>query len=107
VYTLTCLCAVVTDTSDVRMTNLRGRPRFVQEARSRPGILRDYSVDYFDRDDGIQHCLARTISYRHRSRAKLGGKAVRADFHFKMIVLQRPGHQSSAVFDFVRLLAVT
>src|SRR5207248_6648097 len=43
VKTFTGLFAVVTDTRDVRMTNLRGRPRFAQEARSRPGILCDYS----------------------------------------------------------------
>src|SRR5207248_3855144 len=106
VKTFTGLFAVVTDTRDVRMTNLRGRPRFAQEARSRPGILCDYSVDYFQRDDGIQHCVARTISYCHRSRAKLGGKAVRADFHFKVIVLQWSRYQSSAGFRSLRLLAV-
>src|SRR5712691_5558227 len=106
VKTFTLLFAVVTDTRDVRMTNLRGRPRFAQEARSRPGILCDCSVDYFKRDDGIQHCVARAISYRHCPRAELDRKAVRADFHFKVIVLQRPRCQSSTVLDFVRLLAV-
>src|SRR6266550_823808 len=106
VKTFTVLFAVVTDTRDIRMANLRSRARFAQEARSRPGVLCDYSVDYFKRDDGIQHCVARAISYRHCSRAELDRKAVRADFHFKVIVLQRPRCQSSAVRDFFRLLAI-
>src|SRR5947208_5421966 len=106
VKTFTVLFAVVTDTRDVRMTNLRSRPRFAQEARSRPGVLCECSVDYFKCDDGIQHCVARTISYRHRSRAKLGGKAIRTDFHFKVIVLQWSRYQSSAGFRSLRLLAV-
>src|SRR6266480_6638090 len=106
VKTFTVLFAVVTDTRDVRMTNLRGRPRFAQETRSRPGVLCDCSVDYFKRDDGIQNRVARAISYRHCSGAELDRKAVHANFHFKVIVLQRPRHQSSAVFDFVRLSAI-
>src|SRR5213080_5165695 len=96
----------MTDTRDIRVADLRGRARFAQEARPCPGILRDPSVDYFKCDDGIQHCVARTISYRHRSRAKLGGEAIRTGFHFKVIVLQWSGHQSSAGFRSLRLLAV-
>src|SRR5436309_12472288 len=96
----------MTDTRDIRVADLRGRARFAQEARPCPGILRDCSVDYFKCDDGIQHCVARTISYRHRSRAKLGGKAIRTDFHFKVIVLQWSRYQSSPGLGFVWLLAV-
>ena len=106
IETLTVLFAVMTDMRDIRMVDLRGRARFAQEARPCAGILRDPSVDYFQRDDGIQYCVARAISYRHCSRAELYRKAVRADFHFKVIVLQRPRCQSSAVLDFIRLLAV-
>src|SRR4029077_11765403 len=98
VKTLTVLFAIVSDTRDVRMTNLRGRARFAQEARPRAGILSDSSVDYFKRDDGFQHCVARAISYRHCSGAELDRKAVRADFHFKVVVLQRPRCQSSGCF---------
>src|SRR5207248_926359 len=106
VKTFTGLFAVVTDPRDVRMTNLRSRARFAQEARSRTGVLCDCSVDYFKCDDGIQHCVAGAISYRHCSSAKLGGKAIRTDFHFKVIVLERSRHQSSPGLGFVWLLAV-
>ncbi len=88
------------------MTNLRSRARFAQEPRLDSGHLRDLSVYDFKSDHGIQNRVARAISYRHRSGAELDRKAVRADFHFKVIVLQRPRHQSSAVLDFVRLLAI-
>src|SRR5207244_3421448 len=94
VKTFTVLFAVVTDMRDVGMTNLRGRARFAQEARSRPGVLCDCSVDYFKRNDGIQHCIARAISYRHCASAELDRKDVRANFNLKVIVLQRPRHQS-------------
>src|SRR4029077_9791487 len=90
IKTFAGLFAVVTDARDIRMTDLRGQPRFTQEARPCPGILRDLAVDYFKRDDGIQHRVARAISYRHCTGAELDRKAVRADFHFKVIVLQRP-----------------
>ena len=106
IETLTVLFTVVSDTRDIGVTDLRGHPRFAQEARACPGILRDSSVDYFKRDGGIQHCVARAISYRHCASAELNRKAVRADFHFKVIVLQRSGCQSSAGLGFVWLLAV-
>src|SRR5712692_7999900 len=89
VKTFTVLFAVVTDTRDVRMTNLRGRARFAQETRSDSGHLRDLSVYNFKRDDGIQNRVACTISDRHRSSSELHRKTVRADFHFEVVVLQR------------------
>src|SRR4029077_11743272 len=106
VETFAVVFTVMTDPRDIWMMNLRSGAGFTQEARSRPGILCDSSVDYFKRDDGIQHCVARAISYRHRAGAELDRKAVRADFHFKVIVLQRPRCQSSAGLDFFRLLAI-
>src|SRR5947208_2172969 len=106
VKTFTVLFAVVTDTRDVRMTNLRGRVRFAQETRLDSGHLRDLSVYNFKGDGGIQNRVARAISYRHCSGAELDRKAVRADFHFKVIVLQRPRCQSSAGLGFFRLLAI-
>jgi len=62
VKTLTVLFAVVTDTRDVRMRICAAARSFAQEARTRTGVLCDCSVDYFKCDDGIQHCVARTIS---------------------------------------------
>jgi len=89
------------------MTNLRGRARFAQETRLDSGHLRDLLVDNFKSDQGIiQNRVARAISYRHCSRAELDRKAVRADFHFKVIVLQLSRCQSSAGLGFFRLLAV-
>jgi len=96
----------VADPRDVRVADLCRHARFAQETRPCAVILRDPSVDYFKRDDGIQNCVARAISYRRCSGAELDRKAVRANFHFKVIVLQRPRCQSSAVRDFVRLLAI-
>ncbi len=106
VKTFTVLFAVVTDARDVRMTNLRGRARFAQETRLDSGHLRDLSVYNFKSDHGIQNRVARAISYRHCASAELDRKAVRADFHFKVIVLQRPRCQSSSGLGFFRLLAV-
>ena len=106
VETLTVLFAIMTDARDVRMMNLRGRARFTQETRSDSGHLRDFSVYDFKRDDRIQNCIARAISYRHRAGAELDRKTVRPDFNFEVMVLQRPRCQSSAVLDFVRLLAI-
>ena len=40
------------------------------------------------------------------SGAELDRKTVRPDFNFEVMVLQRPRCQSSAVLDFVRLLAI-
>src|SRR4029077_18348987 len=97
VETLTVLFAVVTHARDIWMMNLRGRARFAQETRSDSRHLRDFSVYDFKSDDGIQNRVTRAISYRHCSGAELDRKAVRADFHFKVIVLQRPRCQSSAV----------
>src|SRR6476469_26749 len=91
---------------DVRMADLRRRARFAQETRSDSRHLRDFSVYDFKSDHGIQHCVGRAISYCHCASAELDRKAVRADFHFKVIVLQRPRGQSSAGLGFFRLLAI-
>src|SRR5207245_4697799 len=66
--------------------------------------LRDLSVYNFKGDHGIQNRVACAISYRHCSGAELDRKAVHADFHFKVIVLQRSRRQSPARFWFVRFL---
>src|SRR5436190_20811465 len=54
VKTFTALFAVVTDTRDVRMTNLRGRARFAQETRPDSRHLCHLSVYDFKSDHGIQ-----------------------------------------------------
>jgi len=89
IETLTVLLAVMTDTRDIRMTDLGGRPRFTQETRSDSGHLRDFSVYDFQSDDGIQNRIVRAISYRHRAGAELDRKTVRPDFNFEVMVLQR------------------
>src|SRR6266496_2745535 len=94
----------MTDTRDIRVADLRGRARFAQETRPCAGILRDLSVNYLKRDDRIQYGISRAISYRHCSGTELDRKTVRADFHFKVIVLQRSRRQSPARFWFVRFL---
>ena len=104
IETLTVLFAVMTDARDIRMMDLRGRARFAQETRSDSGHLRDFSVYDFKSDDGIQNRVARTISNRHCSDAELNRKTVRADFNFKVIVLQRSRRQSPARFRFVQVL---
>jgi hypothetical protein len=88
----------MTDARDVRMMNLRGRARFTQETRSDSGHLRDFSVYDFQSDDGIQNCIARAISYRHRAGAELDRKTVYSDFHLEVIVLQRSRRQSPGCF---------
>src|SRR6266550_1388976 len=88
IETLTVLLAVMTDARDVRMTDLRGRARFTQEARSDSGHLRDFLVYDFESDDGIQNRIACTISNRDCSRAELDRKAVGANLYLKVIVLQ-------------------
>src|SRR6266481_3732837 len=106
IETLTVLLPVLTDARDMGMTDLGGRPRFTQETRSDSGHLRDFSVYDFQSDDRIQNRISRAISYRHCASAELDRKAVRADLHFKVIVLQRPRCQSSSGLGFFRLLAV-
>src|SRR6266550_4320833 len=64
IETLTVLLAVMTDTRDIRMTDLRGRARFAQETRSDSRHLRDLSVYNFKSDHGIQNRVACTISNR-------------------------------------------
>src|SRR5205085_2307136 len=97
VKTFTVLFAVMTDARDVRMMNLRGRARFAEETRSDSGHLRDFSVDDLQSDDGIQNRVACTISDRDCSGAELNRKTVRTDFHFKVIVSQPAGCESTSV----------
>jgi len=97
VETLTVLFTIVSDTRDIGVTDLRRHPRFrARSASVPPGFCATLRSITLKRDGGIQHCVSRAISYRHCASAELDRKAVCADFHFKVIVLQRSGCQSSA-----------
>src|SRR4029453_16995661 len=93
-------CSITSNASarDVRMMNLCGGARFAQETRSDSRHLRDFSVYDFKSDDGIQNRVACTISNRHCASAELDRKAICADFHFKVIVLQWSRRQSPGCF---------
>jgi hypothetical protein len=96
----------MTDTRDIRTTDLGGRPRFTQETRSDSGHLRDFSVYDFQCDDGIQNRISRAIGYRHRAGAELNRKTVRPDFDFEVVVLQWSRRQSPACVRFSWFLSV-
>src|SRR4029453_10053482 len=98
VETFAILFAVMTDARDVRMMNLCGGARFAQKTRSDSRHLRNFSVYDFKSDDGIQNRVACTISNRHCASAELDRKAICADFHFKVIVLQWSRRQSPGCF---------
>jgi hypothetical protein len=96
----------MTDPRDVWMMNLRSRARFPQKARPYPGSLRDFPINHFQRDRRIQNGIARAIRYRDCSGAELNRKTIRANFHFKLIVLQRSRRQAPAGLGFFRLLCL-
>src|SRR5439155_24091002 len=85
IETLTVLLAVMTDARYIGMTDLRGSARFAQETRSDSGHLRDFSVDEFKCDAGIQHRVAWTISNCDCSGSELNRTTVRSDFDLKVI----------------------
>jgi hypothetical protein len=87
----------MTDTRDVWMMDLRGRPRFAQETRSDSGHLRDLSVYDFQGDQRIQNSIARAIRDCHGTGTELNWKSVGTDFHFKVIVSQPAGCKSTSV----------
>src|SRR6185503_14725112 len=64
IKTLAILFAVVSDTRNIRVSDLCGRARFAQKTRSDSGHFRDPSVYDFESDDGIQNRVTRTISNR-------------------------------------------
>jgi phosphoserine phosphatase len=50
--------------------------------------LRHFSVNYFQRDNGIQDRVAGAICYRHRAGAELNRKTIRANLDFEVMVFQ-------------------
>jgi hypothetical protein len=97
VKTFTVLFTVMTDPRDVWMMNVRSGPGFTQKARPYAGSLRDSPIDHFQRDRRIQNGIARAIRYCHGTGPELNWKSVGSDFHFKVIVSQPAGCESTSV----------
>src|SRR6516162_345141 len=104
VETLAILFAVICHSSHVRMTNVRGRTRFAQKTRSRARVLRDFAIDNLESNERVQNCIARAVSYRHRSGAELNRKTVCPGLYFEVRVSQWSRCQSSARSWSFRLL---
>jgi hypothetical protein len=79
------------------MMNVRSGAGFTQKARPDTGSLRHFPINHFQRDRRIQDSIARAIRYRHGTGPELNRKSIRADFHFKVIVSQPAGCESSSV----------
>jgi hypothetical protein len=66
------------------MTNVCRRTRFAQKTGPRAGILRDFAIDGLESNKRVQNCIARAISYGHRSRTKLNRKTVCSRLYFEV-----------------------
>src|SRR5712692_2027139 len=91
------LLAVMTDPRDVWMMNVRSGAGFTQKARPDTGSLRDFPINHFQRDRRIQNGIARAIRCCHGTGPELNCKSVGTDFHFKMIVSQPSGCESTSL----------
>jgi hypothetical protein len=91
------LFAVMTDSRDVWMMNVRSGAGFTQKARPYTRSLRDFPINHFQRNRRIQNGIARAIRYCHGTGAELDCKSVGTDFHFKVIVSQPPGCESTSM----------
>src|SRR6266446_8873942 len=96
VKTFAVLFSVMTDPRDVWMMNLRSGAGFTQKARPDTGSLRDFPINHFQRDCRIQNGIARAIRYCHGTGPELNCKSVGTDFHFKVIVSQPAGRESTS-----------
>src|SRR5437762_7453890 len=106
VETLTILFAVIDHPSNIWVTNIRSRTRFAQKTRSRARVLRDLAIDDLESNKRVQNCIARAISYGHRSRTELNRKTVCSRLYFEVRVSQSSGYQSAAHRWPFRLLSV-
>src|SRR5262249_19161652 len=88
VETLAILFTVICHSSHVWMTNVRGRTRFAQKTRSRARVLRHFAIDNLESNERVQNCIARAVSYRHRSGTELNGKTVCSGLYFEVRVSQ-------------------
>src|SRR6476646_1816516 len=107
VETLAILFAVICHSSHVWMTNVRGRTRFAQKTRPRPGVLRNLAIDDFESNKRVQNCIARAVSYRHRSSTEFNRKTICARLYFKVGVSQWSRRQSAARRWSFRLLVIS
>src|SRR5206468_6185803 len=96
IETFAVLLAVISDPSNVWMMNVCSRARFAQRPGSRAGILRHASIDDFERNSRVQHCVASAVSYGHRSRTQFDRKTIRTDLRFEVGISQWSGRQSAA-----------
>src|SRR5437763_11267687 len=107
VETLAILFAVIDHPSNIWVTNSRSRARFAQKTRSRARVLRDLAIDDLESNKRVQNCIARAISYGHRSRTELNRKTVCSRLYFEVRVSQWSGCQSAARRWPFRLISVT
>src|SRR5258708_8295060 len=88
VKTLAILFAVICHASHIWVTNVCRRTRFAQKTGPRARILRDLAIDDLESNERVQNCVARAISYGHRSRTELHRKTVCSRLCFEVGVSQ-------------------
>ena len=88
VETLAILFAVICHPSHIWMTNVRRRSRFAQKTRPCARVLRDFAIDNLKSNERVQNCIARAVSYRHRSGTELNRKTVCSGLYFEVRVSQ-------------------
>src|SRR6476469_1887259 len=88
IKTLPVLFAVICHPSHICVTNICRGTRFAQKTRPRARILRDFAIDNLESNKRVQNCVARAISYRHRSSTKLHREPVCSRLHFEVGVPQ-------------------
>src|SRR5207249_6120556 len=106
IETLAVLLSVISHLSNIRMMNVRSRARFAEKTRPRAGILRHLSINDFESNLRVQHCIASAISDGHRARAELDWKTIRTYLHFEVGISQWSGCQSTTTCWPIRLPAV-
>jgi hypothetical protein len=73
------------------VTNVRRRTRFAQKTGPRARILRDLAIDDLEGNKRVQNCIARAISYGHRSGTEFKGETVRSRLYFEVGISQWSG----------------
>jgi hypothetical protein len=73
------------------VADVRRGTRFAQKTGTRAGILRDLAIDDLESNDRVQNCIARAISYGHRSGTELNWKPVCCNLYFEVGVSQWSG----------------
>src|SRR4029453_8450760 len=106
VETLAILFAVICHPSHIWMTNVRRRTRFAQKTGPRAGVLCNLAIDDFESNKRVQNCIARAVSYRHRSSTEFNRKPICPSLYFKVGVSQCSRRQPAARRWSFRLLAL-